>query len=74
MKLIKEGNPLFAESLNEILKVQKEGNMRAMAVVYITNDDYIKTDWVRNDGSSVCELSGAVGVLQNQLIERMRGI
>lgn len=67
------GNPYYSQACDTIVKLQKEGNIRGMAVVYITKDDRIFTDYIRSNGTSVCELTGAVSILHTEMIEKMRG-
>lgn len=66
-----EGNPYYREMIEELEKVQKEGKVRAAALVTIEGET-IFCDWVKNDGTSLCELLGAVVVLQQDLLEKMK--
>ena len=72
MKLVEgEGNPYYREMLEELDKVQKDGKVRGAALVTIEGEQ-IFCDWVKNDGTSLSELLGAVVVLQQDLLEKMK--
>lgn len=72
LKVVAEGNPYFREMLEEAMRDAAGGKVTAMALVYIQNDK-IYTDWVKSCGTSICEILGAIQVLNTELIERMRG-
>ncbi len=71
LKIVAEGNPYFREMLDEALLDSSSGSVTCMALVYIM-DDKIYTDWVKSDNASVCELTGAAGILYQDLIDKIR--
>lgn len=72
LKIIEGGNPYLSESLLDFLNDAREGKIRGLCIVALQGDQ-IYTDWVKSDGTSVCELLGSVEVLRQELVEAMRG-
>lgn len=70
LSIVKDEAPnMFMESLSSAMDHVRHEELRGMALVYITHDDKIFTDYVKADGTSLTELLGCVRLMDAELLE-----